>query len=404
MRKHIKWVVLGVVFTSAPALMAEELPEASVDVTLGFASTYMFRGKDLNAASINNQRAQKDKGRTEAWVFQPDLTFNTPVEGLSFGLWGNFAISNREDTDTTGFLQQGPKNISSASSNTLTFNESVSSTDALRVLESLRATPFTSLGSGGTPSLQYPACAATTTCVPGFYKEQNGLKRLDEVDYTIAYERETSIGTLGVGAYYYTYPNVTAKASADQEVYVSYGLPNLPISFSFITDVGGSGSSTGGNSSNYLEIAYGDGMDIADGVALNWGLSGLYAWKSYLQGVQSVDASIGIDVQGFFANLNVTMRPDVRFHEATSTAGTENLPLEWMGSDKRGDGLIIDQSQNSGPVNDWINRAISGQIPGINGVSSYVPTNTLGYSYTYTPRQKLPRYVYWVELGYGFSI
>lgn len=394
-------ITILLLVTSFVTLLAQDLPKASVEVSADFVSNYVWRGGDIFGASIADQQARNQDGKIQAWAFQPSITFITPVEGLSFNIWGSFATRHRQDTDSDQLIQQGPGGSS------IEFNEALvtaQSGDASALSSSAGTTLFTTNSAGtrvtgiaGVDSISFhhPECedATAVNCVPNFYKEKNGLHRLDEIDYTLDYTRETTVGTMSFGIIYYTLPHVTAKADAFEEVYVGYALPQLPdLSLTIYTDV-----TSGASSNNYILLAYGSDFEISDGVALTYGASTGYGIKSRLQGIQDVTGSIGVDVQGFFVKFNVAHRPDTRFFDEDSSEAP-NLAL--FGLSSRSDGLIADKSQTTGFANSIINATVNAAID--SAISE--TTRTDGYTYTYTPRQKIPSEIYWVSLGYTFEI
>lgn len=360
----------------ASTLFADELPKASVDITTGFVSNYVWRGADVFGPSLADQKGLYQDGKIQAWAFQPDITFATPVEGLSFGIWGSFATNYRNDADSDQRIQQGP------GGNSIEFNTA---------LDIVRAIDFTSMSqTTGAVSLHSPDCEATTNCLPGFYKEQNGLKRFDEIDFTLDYTRETNVGTMSFGIIYYSLPNITAKGDSVEEVYVGYSLPNLSeLSLTAYTDV-----TSGSASNNYISLAYENSYKVAEDFEITYGASAGYGIKSNLQGVQDVNASVGIESKGFFATVNVTHRPDSRFFDEDQGVGGDSLPLYLAGQSTRSDGLITDKSKTVGTSNVLVNQQIQNAIdlgigPGV---------------YTYTPRQKIPSEIYWVSFGYTLSL
>ncbi|MCB1168646.1 MAG: hypothetical protein KDK33_20995, partial [Leptospiraceae bacterium] len=62
------------------------------------------------------------------------------------------------------------------------------------------------------------------------------------------------------------------------------------------------------------------------------------------------------------------------------------------GASTQFDGLVEDPSKNNGMVNSYINSQVAAVLD---------PAGTI--QYTYTPRQKLPRVIYYVSLGYSVS-
>ncbi|MCH7478012.1 MAG: hypothetical protein IIA14_07920 [SAR324 cluster bacterium] len=97
-RKPFFWIVFLVALSwiplaQRPVFAAETLLEYGVDLV----SNYVFRGDDLFVAKFaENQKPQG--GFNTAPALQPSLTFPAPG-GFSLGLWGSFALTNRDRDD-----------------------------------------------------------------------------------------------------------------------------------------------------------------------------------------------------------------------------------------------------------------------------------------------------------------
>ncbi|MEQ9363823.1 MAG: hypothetical protein RIF32_06255 [Leptospirales bacterium] len=340
----------------APAA-EDELPDASIDVDLAFVSNYVFRGTDLYT-----NRAQQEKKavgeHTGALSFQPSININTPVEGLYFNLWGNFAMEGRSDQDVDQRLQTGP--------------------DTTAVTPGAAQTTYSTATVG-----DYLGQNAEAGTLPGYYNELNGLDRLDELDLTIGYGADTKVGTIGFGFVSYQQPNTKAKAGfALNEVFVSYALP-------FLTDLSLSLYSDIASSNQYYNLGYGSGVDIADGISLDYGVGVGYGVKADLKGIQDVTGSVGVTLYGFSVAYNFSVRPDLRFHDGDAAGGAS---AQWInGGSTNADGLTEDFSQKYG-VNEVIKSTVQSALEV--GNSNFV----------YTPRSKIPRMVWWVSAGYSFSI
>ena len=164
-------IMLAILVFTISAIEAEDLPKANVEVTAEFVSNYVFRGADILGSSLASQKGLKQDGKIQAWAFQPNITFLTPVEGLTFGIWGSFATRNRRDTDSDQVIQQGPG------------GSEVEFHPALDLISGIDATSINS--TTGAVSMHTPECVDNSNCIPGFYKEQNGLSRSDEIDYSL---------------------------------------------------------------------------------------------------------------------------------------------------------------------------------------------------------------------------
>ena len=97
-RKPFFWIVLLVALSwiplaQRPVFAAETLMEYGVDLV----SNYVFRGDDLFVAKFAEDK-EPQGGFNTAPAFQPSLTFLAPG-GFSLGLWGSFALTNRDRDD-----------------------------------------------------------------------------------------------------------------------------------------------------------------------------------------------------------------------------------------------------------------------------------------------------------------
>ena len=97
-RKPFFWIVLLVALSwiplaQRPVFAAETLMEYGVDLV----SNYVFRGDDLFVAKFAEDK-EPQGGFNTAPALQPSLTFLAPG-GFSLGLWGSFALTNRDRDD-----------------------------------------------------------------------------------------------------------------------------------------------------------------------------------------------------------------------------------------------------------------------------------------------------------------
>ncbi len=356
---------------AAPAF-AEDLPDTTVDVTLGAVSNYIFRGADLHQGRAQ-QKAESYGSNTGEWAFQPSVTFNTPV-GLYFNIWGSFAMAGREDQDTDYLWQTAPGGSDLIAANGADFSP-VLSTYTLD-----KALAQNAVGGG----------------LGGQYKEANGLYRADEVDLTLGYKTSTTAGNIGFGLVHYTGPNPKSKTvfARTNEVFLTYAFPFLTdVTFAYYTDIGeGTGSL---NNNNYYNVSYGKAIEIAESTTLDIGAGAGYGVHDRLQGWQDVTGKIGVTAYGFSVAFNYVYRPDLRFFDTDNTSGTNEQAPAWArGLSTRGDGLIADPSRTTGFVNSAINSA----------VTEFAKTTSGDASYAYTPRQKLPKTLWFVSLGYTLSL
>jgi hypothetical protein len=212
--------------------------EPSISVDLPIVSTYVFRGVDV----FQNKFVQEKKsisGFNLAPAIQPSITFNF-TEGWSFNIWSSFALTNRQDKDTDQLLQtpgEDPDTVASAYNNFIAGN--------------LLGTPVPfSIVENAVQN--YISGNQTEEDIikgdkfaPAFYKEPNGLRRVDEVDLTLSYSFDTKLGKMTGGIITYLIPNTTKGVTGiDQstELFVGYSpkaLPNLSITLYGETNLDG---------------------------------------------------------------------------------------------------------------------------------------------------------------------
>jgi hypothetical protein len=117
-----------------------------------------------------------------------------------------------------------------------------------------------------------------------------GLKTLDELDSTFAYDWSNGLGsfTAGIVNYALIHPSSQGEDGANiQEMFFSWGLPvmeSLGPSLSYYVD--------SANANTYTAVAVGGGD------ALYWGANVGYGSVGGSQGVQDITASIGYDIGG----------------------------------------------------------------------------------------------------------
>lgn len=212
-------LLAALVFVAPRPAAAEDAPPMSYGVDV--VTNYVFRGVDLFTAVPD-----KDGKKHAAFQFtpaaQPSVTFNGPG-GMSLGLWGSFALTNRSETDAN-------------------------------------------------------------------------LQSLDEIDYTLSWGWDNSLGAFSAGLVTYTTVAYNSQ-SAINELFFS-------ISPKFLESLGGTlthyvGTDATGGGYTYTQIGIGGGED------LTWGLSAGESHK-----LQDVTAKVGYGFGDFSVAANVSYRPN----------------------------------------------------------------------------------------------
>ncbi|HMU82967.1 MAG TPA: hypothetical protein PKC35_06475, partial [Leptospiraceae bacterium] len=222
------------------------------------------------------------------------------------------------------------------------------------------------------------------------YKEANGLRRLDEMDWTLGYERQTKIGTMGGGLLVQTMSDATGKANPFisggsgyilTEFFLTYALPQFK-------DLKLYAGADVIRSDQYYKLTYSHEFPINDSMSVSVNTGPGYMVTQNLQGVRDVPTTVQLNVKGFNVGFNAVYRPKLEFFD-TDTATTRAVWLD--GGSTKADGLVADPSKyQAGVVSDAINGAIT----------QAVRTRSGNTNYNYVPRQKLPHWLYFVNLGY----
>jgi len=346
----------GLFLSGSAVFAAPALPAGGIEVDLTFASNYVFRGDDVYS-DYAKQKGKSYGGNSGTWSFQPSITFSTPVKGLTFNIWGAFAMAGRADADTDQRLQSEPGGDNLAPNGNIV---------------------------GVYTALPVPTNAveldAYVKGFPNFYKEKNGLGRKDEIDFTLDYSAETKKGNVSFGLINYVNPSTRGKDNfgAITEIYFKYALPF----FTDLTFAVYSGIAT--DKYQYYNAGYKKEVKLSKAMKLTFGLGVGYMVVDELKGVKDVTASVKLGIGKFTLGFNLVNRPDLRFAEVWAGEDSASQAPLWMyGASTLSDGLVADPSRNNGLLNDYVNAQIG---------------NALGVAYT--PRQKLPRNLYYVTIGY----
>ena len=363
-------ILIGSVLLTAGTVQAE--PGIDVDATV--VSNYVFRGGDLFEDKFR-QDGEKISGFNLAPAFQPSINFNLD-NGMFFNVWTSFALTGREPVDTDGLYQTGPDQSGPGA--------------GVNVFTATTAEIAAVTGTGPTAS----QIADGSYQAPGLYNENNGLKRFDEVDLTLGYEVESKLGTMSGGIIAYVLPNTTTIGSnvgGDQftEFFVGFSPAILPeeagsISLTYYAEINGDGA----EGTTYSYIGYDWGTDLSDSMTLGFNVGAGYATASGYQNWRNVDAGISLGFGNFSLGLNAVYRPDLSWFD---TDGPGKNALAWVNGGSTGfDGMVTDPSKSTGLANSTFNSLVS---------SSVDPSG----NWTYTPRQKLPRVLYYISAGYSMS-
>lgn len=359
---------------AAGSLQAQTF-EPGIDFTADVVSNYIFRGGDVHFNKFN-QDGKAHSSFNMAPAFQPSLTFKF-AEGWSLNIWGSFAMVGRADVDTDELLQLGAGD----------------STSAIATGYAAGFAPGGSLDIASLIATNYTVDANTIkepNKAPGYYNEANGLRRNDEVDITLSYSTSSKLGTMTGGIISYNYTNISQQLASDIEMFAGFSPAALPEA-SITTFVNVATPNKSG--STYTSLAYSKAIELGKESSLTIAPSVGYATDTLLkiQGFQNANLPITFALGGFHVGVTGVYRMDTRFFQGflgeTGKYDTSILGETWLGDD-----MIVDPSKNTGLANTVINSIIDTAIGD--------PT-TLGY--TYTPKQHVPKLVYYYTIGYTMS-
>ncbi len=394
---------------SAPVLAQDaELPDGGVKVDLVVVSNYIFRGADFHANAAA-QDGVKQGSHTGAAAFQPSITLNMPVEGFTFNIWGNYALTHRADADEDKVLEQGPNGGDIYTGEYKFAHENVTTNFLYDVPRAQLDTLTKSYKSGAALAnlkSQHSAgnvAGGGAAYAPGFYKELNGLKRADETDLTLGYSKETKVGTLGGGIVTYLNPYT---ATTFTELFISYGLPGVPVS---VTTWGDDDFG-----SVVTKLAYSPVFELAEGTSVGLTIAATHQGLKdtgstdgkFISGLSHYDLGGTFTTGGLTIGLAGAYRNDWRFYDGDFNYDPGVEPyLKLLGESSGDDGLVEDKSRRVGYGHSYVNtitsRVINSALNANSGNNDPILTGAGDViNYVYTPRQKLPRWVWYASIGY----
>ncbi|MBR31974.1 MAG: hypothetical protein CMN77_11710 [Spirochaetaceae bacterium] len=371
-------LAISIAVMLASPLLAEEPEYGAIEVQTDLVSNYIWRGQDVMAIYAR-QNGEQYGANSGAWTFQPSITWIAPTGGFFVNIWGSFALEGRQDVDTDQRIQTGPGAAFVGNSNW--FDPALG----------------TAIANAGPNANTAPISAYTA--LPGMYPEANGTRRVDELDVTIGYEMDSTIGVIGFGLIHYAYSSPLVKSDYGNlngyygnEAYMTYSpafLRELTLSYySELTNIW-----------QYIQLGYADTYGINDTLSIDYGLSAAYSIYNQVHGMNDISANLGVSAAmgngTFSVSYNVSYRPELKLYEWLYDADAyNNLPV-WVDGGSTGfDGMVTDPSRSQGIVNDYINNTVTTQIQNQTGNANY----------TYTPRMEIPRFVHYVKFSYTYLI
>ena len=287
--------VLACLCLALPASVnAQEDDDASIELEIAIVSNYVWRGENI---FDKNKSIQDDKlatGSTSVPAFQPSITFYPGGEWY-FNIWYSRAMSNRGDKDL-GLTKTEPDRFSSPPGPGIDYNPC--DDDSIRAALKARGRPDDSIDDDDIDDNRDRKCS-------------NGLQRSDEVDYTIGYEKESNIGTVGFGIVSYTLAYYKGeKGDTSTEMFFSYSPAGDLLSNLYFNIYSGIGNPTG-----YYQVGYGYELGLGDDMSLSFDIAAGYQDSSDISGWKDYTGSVGLNVHGIDLSLNVAQRVHSEFYD-----------------------------------------------------------------------------------------
>jgi len=156
---------------------------------------------------------------------------------------------------------------------------------------------------------------------PAFYKEPNGLRRVDEVDLTLSYSFDTKLGKITGGIITYLLPNTTkgvTEIDQSTELFVGYSpkaLPNLSITLYGETNLDGYEGAT------FTYLSYSIPLIESQNMTLSFDPGLGYQTQDNLQGIKYVSLPFTLAMGSLKFMFVGIYRPDTRFFDSDPYKG-----------------------------------------------------------------------------------
>ncbi|WP_243402103.1 LA_0442/LA_0875 N-terminal domain-containing protein [Leptospira haakeii] len=395
--------------------------DTSIEVIHEVVTDFIWRGLSFSGEIANRRDNESYRAMTFVPSYQPTVTFNTPLKGFQVQFWGNFQLTERNDRDNDGRFQMypggaGPGYAGQGSAGSLS-PFSAPSPDTLN-----SACPYDTQTNflAGNPT-------TGSTCggdVPGFKKEQNGMKRSDGLFYAFYYNFEkTSWGTFTAGIWFYnTFQKSAAYTSpalggfnsaaaqgvagannpstqitrlAWQEYFFFWKLPflqyvNPTISFYTQFSQENAGLMAG---KNYLSLTMGHEFfegsffRILPQVNIGYAMSNNIVDNRY--GIQDITSTLTFFFGKFFFKAADVYRPNLYMYDTDNYYGATGGYVNSTSKDSK----IVDPGKVNGPANQLVLDFIN--------TSTTIPDQlrqSVRESYLL---QKIPSHLVWFSIGFS---
>lgn len=372
-----KFIILLILSKITNPLHTNEELTPSSQFHIILSTSYIDRGDDI----FENQFHQNKK-YIGSFNFAPVIQTNLSVrisESLFFDFGTYHAIKYREDKDIDELFQLAPEDhYSTVSTSYLNL--------FLNNILNRNNEPKEQLYDFNNPQIYL----VYKKNLPNFYKEPVGLKHFDQYDLGLKNSFQWSYGVFSIGILNSYFPNynIDKYTKTSTECFVEFipnDLPNMMMSvYKEIVE-----SNSGG-----IQIQYTFLLMEERTFSLSLKPSIGYEFQNNFSSLKYVDLTFSIFVKNFTFSAVGVYRPDLRFYDNDLIA---NRTILLFGGSTNKDQIITDPAKTYGLLNAMINSYISQTIQ-----SSFIASGSPIF-YRYTPRQKIPKYKYYVSMGYLMS-
>ncbi len=347
------------------------------------SSTYIDCGEDIFENQFHQNR--KSIGNFNvAPVFQTSFTFYI-FDNWSLHLSSSHALRYRNDKDIDEVLQIAPKDTNSNTATTYLnffFNNILNTNNNTNLIEQI-INDFNNTEIYMTNNKN----------MPNFYKEPVGLKYFDQYDITLKYSYGFKHGLFSIGIINSFLPNykiLNQNSSSSTELFIEF-IPEYlsKMTINLCKEIQGENPDRIFLYMNYsFSLLKKNNIDFL----LIPGFS--YQHQENLYGIKYLDLNFSIQIKDFTFSIVGVYRPDRRFYDNDPYS---NKAVQLLGLSTNKDGLIPDPARTNGLLNSLTNTFISQSL------QTFLQESDYPFKYTYIPQQQIPKYIYYISMGYSIS-
>ena len=378
-----------------------------IELTHEVVSDFVWRGNSYGGEYLARRNNTKYKEASEYYAYQPNLRVSAP-SGFYFELWGNLAMTNRNDKDSDmRFLQPYPGGLEADPNNY--FNRLSSG--------NFQSSNGSSVFYDPSQNLYSSNCDTTTPAElcnvnPNRLKnrrEENGMWRTDGLFTTFAYNFNAGkFGDFTAGVWWYFEGDKKGRYSWD-EYFIWWSLPILKKviapQLQFFTQGSQdlSGSADGGNYiALYTSHTFFEDKFFRIQPYNNIGYKNINNNTDQKSGFFDITTGIKFFFGDLFVSVNDAYRPDTHMYDNSTFYYPDNKlnnsyysskidPTGTLNNQSQYDGKTVNPSKMFGPKNELFYNILN------SSEADQLLKNYLAEKYY---QQDIPRHLFWISMGY----